>query len=51
MYAYYLFYSLFALMVLLIIATVLLSMLIVDCVNRKLPENERLSWFEALFHI
>jgi len=41
----YVFYSLFALTVLLIIATALLGMLMLDCVNRKLPKDKQLSWW------
>ena len=40
MYLYYFFFGLF---VLLIIASALLSMLVVESVNQKLPEEKRLS--------
>jgi len=41
----YIYYALFAIFALLIIATSVLGMLILDCVNRKLPKDMQLAWW------
>jgi hypothetical protein len=41
----YIYYELCAIFALLIIAVSLLGMLILDCVNRKLPKDMQLAWW------